>query len=305
MIKALAALVEAAPGAAADGAAAAEAAGQMAGMASFALPTAAGLLQLCMDLPEQLPVQQRVLMHARSMVMAGQLIEHAFAAPAASPGIALPRLLTSSGREPSSSVLAGLVEKQLKQLIGMILKSIPIIDKGLLQVQLPGAAAAAAEQVTEQLLQQVHELFECAVKHIRRHLPELLPESSEEEEEGSEDGWTTDDGEDDEEYEGEEEDMEYEDEEQQEEELQQQQQQQQQRQQEGSSTCSGGASSSAAEAAAGATEHNAGAVNAVDMQTTVKQILSLELGQQLQQFGSAVVVQLPQPLWCCNPRWSS
>jgi hypothetical protein len=41
------------------------------------------------------------------------------------------------------------------------------------------------------------------------------------------------------------------------------------------------------------------------MYTIAKKMLSLELGQQLQQFGSAVVVQLPQPLWCCNPRCSS
>jgi hypothetical protein len=49
----------------------------------------------------------------------------------------------------------------------------------------------------------------------------------------------------------------------------------------------------------------AAAVGAAQLQTISRQVMSLELGQQLQQVGTALIMQLPQPLWCCNPRCSS
>jgi hypothetical protein len=327
MIKALGAAAAAAPAAAAaDGAAAAEVAAAAAtpGLAML-LILSGTLLQMCSELPQQLSLQQRLVLLGRCMSMTGQVIAHAFAAPApdAGPAPAVQLLLLSATR-PTFSATPDFVQRKMRQLLGASASAITILSAGMNEVALPGAAAgtAAAAEVCRQVDEQLLGLTRCVLCLAN------VPVSAESEKEDESESY-------DEEYEDTDSDSD------QEEEAEHTANTRQQSESSSSSSSSGepvvppdataaesslnasaatdaGASSGAGTAGASVREGTAGAgttadaagaeqreVGAAEMQEIAQQILSLELGERLQQVGTSLVVQLPQPLWCCNPSCSS
>jgi hypothetical protein len=231
MIKAFAAAAAAVPpglaaadGPAADGAAAA-------GDAIFLLPASGTLLQVYTWLPAQLPLQQKLVLLGRCMVLTGQLISQVLAAPAA---------VQWATNEFRTSMAPSTARGKLQRLLGYCARSVNILTAELDHVQLPGAADAAVE-----LHAQLAGLASCISSLVRDSMPQLFSDDS-----------------------------------------------------------NGSAAADAGATATGSAGPRPG-VTAAEMQDIAKQMLSLELGQQLQQVGTALVMQLPQPLWCCNPRCSS
>jgi hypothetical protein len=274
MIKALATAATQALGhvdtaAAADAdttAAAAAAAAVPAGMTSCLLPIAVGLLKMCVSVPEKMPLQLRLVLVGRCYLMVGNLITQVLQAPAAPMPIEIsPQPAEYGDDQDRYRFTYEAAQRQLHVLFHTCLTSNKTISDGIEQVQLPGVAGAAAAELEEQLQEQLFELLMCVVKYAMPHFPELAA------------AWAAIQGD----------------------------TEQEQEEAAGASVRTDGASPSASAAAAAGARVGASAVGPAEMQDLTRQVLSIELGQQLQRMGSALVVQLPQPLWCCNPSCSS
>jgi hypothetical protein len=202
MIKALGAAAAAPAAAAGDGAAAADAAAP--GVAMLIMQSGM-LLQLCMDLPQQLPLQQRLVLLSRCMVLTGQLIAQAFAAPVldAAPEPARQLLLLSATR-PGFSATPDFIRRKMRQLLGACAAAITILHAGIEKVALPGeadgAAAAAAAGVYRQLGEQLMGFTRCVVGLAKSV---TAPEESDEDDGDSDDEHEDTDSENDQEEEAE------------------------------------------------------------------------------------------------------
>jgi hypothetical protein len=292
----------------------AAAAEPVAGRASCLLLVAAMLLEVCVRMPEQLPAQQRLALLGRGMALLGTLIAEAFEAPAVVSPLAMQRLIVCNGEEPGGLTLEG-ATKRLHALIRMCARCIGSIGKDLGpdEFELPGDAAAA-EEAKVQLANQLSALFDCVRSGLKQNCPEVLASCSSDEESEQGDDCTSEEGGSDYSDIGEGQEVypmdlrqhQSSSTSQQLRESQQRQQQEEKEEEETDSACSSEASSSSP-ATAGAAGAGAGAamVGPAEMQDLTRQLLSVELGQQLQRMGSALVAQLPQPLWCCNPSCSS
>jgi hypothetical protein len=149
---------------------------------SFTLPVAAGLLNQCIKLPEQLPLQQRLLLMARCMVVVGRLIEQLFGASADGiSALSEERLLRIRAEDKHVTCFTPeSARAKLRALIATCGACMGKLGNGLKQVQLHGTAADA-ELVQQQLEELQQALGVCVLTQVELHYPALLRRVEDEE----------------------------------------------------------------------------------------------------------------------------
>jgi hypothetical protein len=135
-----------------------------AGVVTLLLHASGMLLHLCTELP----LQQRLALLGRSMRLTGQLVAQALAAPVpdATSEPAVPQLLICSTTGPAFSMTADVARRKTQQIHGLVAMAITILNAGIDEVVLPGAAggavaAADTSGVRRQVDEQVIELSRC------------------------------------------------------------------------------------------------------------------------------------------------